>query len=301
MSVLRKEFNSPFIVDKSKLKRLIEVAEAKFKEDGNSKFGFEAHLSGQKVVETGSVDEILVLDNSKRNRVERLVINCTDTAPGSQEIKRGMLVDFDGRTSASIYLAVKGDSAAWVGETFRAAEEQAERAVERFWVNVVSHNRGLAIGAFLFTTVFLAGLLLALTTLNMTPSRLTNAMWLTDQDLKALEPLQSDPTLAREKAGEVLSRQIRNVTLVRQQRHSILAWVTQGRFIVGITPPLFILAAFAYLYFQCYPNAVFLWGDAEDWYESLKQRRKFIWSGIIGAFAIGVLANLFVLAFASRT
>ncbi len=166
MSVLKKEFNSPFIVDKSKLRRLIEVAEAKFKEGGNSKFEFEAHLSGQKVVETGSVDEILALDNSKRNRVERLAINCTGTAPGSQEIKQGMLV--------------------------------------------------------------LGGLLLALTTLNMTPSRLTNEMWLTDQDLKALEPLQSDPTLAREKAGEVLSRQIRNVTLVRQQRHSILPGLLKG-------------------------------------------------------------------------
>ena len=300
VSTLRKQFNSPFIVEKSKLKRLIEVLDAKFTENGTSlKFEFEAHLSGQKVIETACVEEVLALDNSKRNRVERLVMNCAGTVE-AEEVKRGLLIDFDGRTSATIYLAVRADNAAWAGEVFRVAEEQVERTLERSTMNLLSHNRASLSVFFSFALVLFMIVLFAGTSGNMVPSRLTNTMWLTEQDLKALEPLQSDPTLAREKAGEILSRQIRNVTLYRQQRSSILAWVIQWRFIVGITPPLFILAAFGYLYFKCYPNAVFLWGDAEAWYESLKQRRKAIWSGIIVAFGIGVLASLFVVAVASR-
>jgi len=301
MPIARKQFDSPFVLEKSKLRRLIEAIESKLKENGRTpEFDFEAHLHGQKVVETASIDEILALDNSKRNRVERLVFSCTTSDPNTKTVDRGSTVEFDGRARTQIYFAVKGDNAGWVGETFRTVEEQVERTLVQSIMNRLSHRR--------FSEFYLASLALVLLmivlvftlTTDLMPARLTNAMWLTNQDLKELGTIQSDPALAREKAGEVLSHQIHNLAVARQQRYSIIARATQWRSILLIIPSVLILAALAYLYFRCYPSAVFLWGDAEEWYKSLQQRRRFIWTAVVAAFVIGVLANLFVVALANH-
>jgi hypothetical protein len=119
-------------------------------------------------------------------------------------------------------------------------------------------------------------------------------MWLTDQDLKEIESLQSAPNFSKSKAEEVVSRQIRNLTQARKDRRSILAWAIQWRTIFLVVPFVLILAALSHLYFSCYPQAVFLWGDAEEWYKGILNRRTVVWTSIIIAFGVGVLGNLFV-------
>jgi hypothetical protein len=66
-----------------------------------------------------------------------------------------------------------------------------------------------------------------------------------------------------------------------------------------VVPTLIVFAAFAYVYYKCYPLAAFLWGDAEDWYKKILSQRRLIWSSIIIALAVGILANLFLLGLRS--
>ncbi len=61
-------------------------------------------------------------------------------------------------------------------------------------------------------------------------------------------------------------------------------------------PFAIILVALAYLYLRCYPRAVFLWGDAEDWYASILNKRKLVWSTIVLTLLLGIVLDLFALA-----
>ena len=98
MKTERKQFLSPFLVEKSKLTRLMDVIETRFNQGGTAPAcRFEVHLLGQKIIETASIEDVLAVDNSKRNRVERLLLTCSSDAPSGQEPDRDLLVDFDGR------------------------------------------------------------------------------------------------------------------------------------------------------------------------------------------------------------
>jgi len=61
-------------------------------------------------------------------------------------------------------------------------------------------------------------------------------------------------------------------------------------------PFLIMLTALGYLYLRCYPGAIFLWGDAEEWYTAILNKRKFIWSTIVVALILGIVLDLFTLA-----
>ena len=74
---IQKKYQSAFVVEESKLTRLLSVIKNAFQQDGVSyKEFFEVRLTGAKFIRTASLQHILDLDNSKRSRVEALVIKC---------------------------------------------------------------------------------------------------------------------------------------------------------------------------------------------------------------------------------
>jgi hypothetical protein len=303
MPITRKYFRSPFIVEKSKLTRLLEVIDAKFeKDDLPTHHEFEVHLHGQKVIETTSIEHVFALDNSQKSRIERLSLSSTSNDRAAESShrapSRALLAEFDGQGRASITLVVKGDDSTWVSEAFSAAEEQIERTLERSIFTRLSYNQTAVFSLFAIAVILGVSLTFAATS-SIAPTQLTNSMWLTDTDLQELQPVQPDGSLTKEKAAEVVTRQIHNVTDFRKRRQSLLARATQPRFILIVVPTLIVFAAFAYVYYKCYPHAVFLWGDTEDWYKKILSQRRFIWSSIIIALAVGILANLFLLGLRS--
>jgi hypothetical protein len=56
-------------------------------------------------------------------------------------------------------------------------------------------------------------------------------------------------------------------------------------------PTLALVICSAVLGFTCYPSAVFLWGDVNDRYASLVNRRKILWGVIISLIVVGVLSK----------
>lgn len=296
MPTARKLFNCPFLLEKSKLTRLLEVIESRFKQAhiATPQFAFGVELPGQKVIETESIDEVLSLDNSKRSRIQGLSITCRSSEgtaePHGSASRPSLLIDFDGTGKPAIMLTVRGDKPTWVSETFSAAEEQIERTQERSILTRLAHHNITSVLLMALTAIVLASFIAFSS--SVVPTRLTNSMWLSDEDLRELQLPQPD---TKPKADEVLSRQIRNITEYRRQRQSLFGRVTQPRFILIVVPGLIVLGAFAYVYFMCYPQAVFLWGDAEDWYKKILNQRRLIWSSIIIALGVGILANLFLL------
>src|SRR5262249_14768145 len=119
-------------------------------------------------------------------------------------------------------------------------------------------------------------------------SSLANNMWLTAADLQELQPYLTDPSLKKDLGSVVLARQVGNAS---RSRESGFSWrsLTQWRTILVLAPAIIIVVAFLYLFISCYPPAVFLWGDAEEEYKALVNKRRFIWSTIIASLFVGIL------------
>ncbi len=125
-------------------------------------------------------------------------------------------------------------------------------------------------------------------------------MWLTDADIhKLATAVDANKTLTEEQVREFVTMQVRNMAdyigeSVRDRQppptpnRSRSTWE-----VVLLFGPLVLLMATALLLVRCYPNALFLWGDAVGRYENLKQTRSFLWSALIGTAFVGLLTNAF--------
>jgi hypothetical protein len=122
-------------------------------------------------------------------------------------------------------------------------------------------------------------------------------LWLSPNDLSELgKLLEQTDQFPPDRVGEVLGRQVRNV--IAQQNRPGFSFLWDWRILSIVAPVIILIGSFAYLR-SCYPQAVFLWGDAEEWYQGLVARRKTVWTVIIAAVLIGIITNLAVFAFGS--
>ena len=114
MKTIRRSYRMPFLAEKSKLTRLVTVVRDKVGEAGTPvREHYDVHLSSRKVVETTLLDEVLQLDNSERNQVERFTATFSLTREGAAEASDSVSIDFDGRLPADIELVVRSDNSRW--------------------------------------------------------------------------------------------------------------------------------------------------------------------------------------------
>lgn len=129
---VRKTYDSAFVIEESKLTRLLSVIKNTFDRDGAYyKEQFEARLTGEKIVATDSIQHIMELDNSERSRILRLIINCHSGPEPSDNPAHMIQIDFDGRRPVDITITVRSDNERMVSEGMSVAEEQVERMLER--------------------------------------------------------------------------------------------------------------------------------------------------------------------------
>jgi hypothetical protein len=103
-------------------------------------------------------------------------------------------------------------------------------------------------------------------------------------------------TVSALQATEILARQLKIV--IAQRASPSLAFLTDWRLIVIILPAaIAVVAQFALA--SCYPQVVFLWGDAEEWYQKVLSRRGLIWNVVLATLFLGIMANLAVFALGS--
>jgi len=229
MKIARRVIRSPFVLEKSKLTRLLEVTDPKFTQDGYKlEKTFVARSKGDRLTQTDKLEVILALDNSARHRIEQLTIISSATpqdAPRDSPPKRYQSIEFDGSSGARIEVIIRADDETWANETFSAAEEQVERTVQSTIMHRITSGRYASwiILLALFTLAMTATTSLILDQRNpLSRSRLADAMWLTPQDLDELKPLQSDPSKGQEIAGEILARQLRNLNQRDQNRPTLV-------------------------------------------------------------------------------
>jgi hypothetical protein len=120
-------------------------------------------------------------------------------------------------------------------------------------------------------------------------------MWLRDHDLDRVEQILSQGRpINDEDMRDVTTRQLRNILDDYRPKRSPQTGWSRNKWSLVI--PLVILVACGFILLAtCYPTAVFYWGDEVQRYANLLQRRKVLWSIIIGVPIIGLLANLLVI------
>lgn len=297
--IVNKRYRSAFVAEKSKLTRLLGVIKNAIHQEGLSyEESFEAHLGGIKTITADSLQHILDLDNSERSRVERLIIRCKAGLTPNEDPTHVVEVDFDGHRPVDVTITVSSDDSRIASDVMSVAEEQVERMLERSLMHQLFNSSELGpLSALVVTAMMIGVMTVALVPLSKVGSQISKTMWLTPTDLSEIEPmLRSAKTLLPEQANDILSRQIRNV--IAQQNRSPFSVLRDWRVIVVLLPVVIVIGAFIVLV-SCYPSAVFLWGDAEEWYRRTLARRGWLWNVVIVTLILGVIANLAVFALGS--
>lgn len=288
---IHKRFRSAYVLDEAKLRRLLDVIDQAFKESGSDyKIDFEVHQPQRKVTTVNSIEQLLLLDNSKRYPIESLLI--TATTPKNNEdddelTSRNCEVLFsDDDIVACVDYEVSSSDTNWVNNCSTLLVEQIERTLQSGLImklNVSQPFRTMMIP--LISTLFIL-IIISLIPLKE-KSRISNQMWLTDSDIARIS--KSEKAIS---PSDVLDMQIKNIQKIKSD--SKLKWLKDWRVYAAFSPLMLVLACLIYLVFYCYPPTVFNWGDMGDYYEILLGRRKILWSAIIIGIFVGLLANLAV-------
>src|ERR1700741_544180 len=75
----------------------------------------EVFLSGQRREEMTSIDDILKLDDSRKSKIQRLLITCSGSTEGAARPEHEIQVDFDGRSAGKtkLVVSVQSNDAGW--------------------------------------------------------------------------------------------------------------------------------------------------------------------------------------------
>jgi len=182
---VHKEYTRAFLLETTKLTRLLDTIHERLGDlqCSTAHDHFEVFLSGKRREELTSVDDVLALPNSLKQRIERLVITCSAGRKGAARLENEIRVDFAGKGSASasntkvVAISVRSDAVGWPNRTLSEVEEQ----VERTWLpnlQPIITLSGLLICALIVLLFQLAGLPTERSTLDV-----VRTMWLRGPDL----------------------------------------------------------------------------------------------------------------------
>jgi hypothetical protein len=287
MKQIHKNYERPFLLEKTKLDRILDVIHGRLGEhqDTTKRDDFEVFLSGQRREEMTSVDDVLKLDNSRKSKIQRLLITCRASTEGETRPEHEIQVDFDARnisnSKTKVTVSVKSDDAGWSDRALSEVEEQVERTS-------LEDGPSRVVMACLFFGVVGILVFLLLSSFAALGSGHGDTMWLRVRDVDRVEQiLKQQRTITDEEMREIETRQLRNfVEAYKQSQPS--GWTSQKAYVA--VPLLAVLGCVLYLAGRCYPSAVFLWGDVVERHTKMLRTRRILWNIII-ALVIGGLSK----------
>lgn len=293
MTQIHKQYERPFVLEPTKLVRLIDVIHERLADRQNAPphDSFEVFLAGNRREELINVDDVLALDNSPERKIQRLLIICSASTAGTARPEREVQVDFaspkttaNGGKTTIVAMSARSDDRGWASRTLSDVEEQVERTRPDYVLPVLT-----LVGVLLIMLVIL---MMQFDSLSSPVRDSFRTMWLQDSDLDRIEPLVRDRVITDQELREVVTKQLRNVLEATRPAQSILRGGTRQLVLIGV-PLTVVLACIIVLTFTSYPRAVFLWGDQVERYSTMLQRRKILW-GVIGTVIFyGLLSRLF--------
>ena len=279
-----------FLIEPTKLRRLVDKIHERLKNHKDSiiQDAFEVFKTGNRREEITSLDHVLALDNSCKQKITRLVITCSVYSPEPRRLEHEVQVDFGrpkktstGNTTV-VAIGVRSDAVGWASSTLAEVEEQVER-------NWLPHRWP----SLLLIGLLMATLLFSLSQFNYRDNPRSFDWWLGGPDLDRIEAmLAKRPILSDEDLREVSTMQLRKV-IAADRPTPFTSWNFTRSTLFLVVPLAVIAVCAVILLTTCYPRAVFLWGDEERRYKSIVDRRKLLWGIIISVIVVGIPARFF--------
>jgi hypothetical protein len=288
---VHKEYYQPFLLEPTKLGRLVDKIHERLKDNEETRphDTFEVFLTGNRHEEMTALDQVLALDNSSKHKITRLIVTCSSSSLGAARPEHEVQVDFartqpssSGGSSKVVAVSVRSDAAGWASRTLSEVEEQ----VERNWLHHVQP-------VVILSVLLLVALLLLASRFVSLRTPLGSGWWLNASDIDRIETMLAQrPTLTDEELREISTMQLRNVLAARRATRQTQENQTR-RTLFLVVPLSVVVICIVVLLGTCYPSAVFLWGDEVQRYASTVQRRKVMWGIIIGVTVVGVSSRFF--------
>lgn len=297
MKTIEKEYGERFVLEPTKLSRIVDKIHERFADHPKNTWHdtFEVFLSGNRHEEMSALDDVLALDNSRKRKIERLVVRCSAATLAATKPEHEVEVDFacpkpnptaPTSTRKVTAITVRSDSPAWASQTLSEVEEQ----IERTWPHDTGHTTSLIM---LMVVLVVALVFLVTYSLFRAPYNgpRNETWWLSSSDAERIQGMLKDhPVLTDEQLREISTMQMRNLLGLARPQNVVDANDVRRLLFLGV-PVCVVIGCIVVLLATCYPAAVFLWGDEVHRYTGILQRRKTVWNVVIGVAVVGVLAN----------
>ncbi len=298
-----KSYEFSYVLNRGKLSRILEILEEHGAAESKTPEGDEVLLSGGKVKysfsapriyeqsivvhfaqglsRTGhSGTELFALDNTARNPIQGLRIHAEKA--GSFEAR----LHFDSTKLRSLTLEVWSATPQLADTLFASLDEQIERTEERALgarLKAIAWGHGMS-----FLVAPLMAIAVFLTMIQVADNAGVAKLKLLEQARSASTDSERIAFLferERQALEQSLSTESTSLSIQLPSRRALAIFL----------PALILLGLVWYLLSRCYPKAVFAWGDMEAVHEALVSKRRNIWTGVILAFFVSIVASIFVL------
>lgn len=290
-----KSYSKPFIVSRTNLSRLCDVIQQRFDRLGSDqdlKKRFSVDLADGREYLLSNLESVFNLDNAVNNSIRQLGIAYRMGDP-EDEASKTVEVVFRGGQYTRIRIDAAGPDFIWLNETVAEIEEQIDRVIPKDFAYRLKPRKGLfdveiivALLAMLLTIV----LILMIDLSEISPSPLSLSKESIEELVELSASVQSD-----EDKTDFLYRYLAATLEKRgESQFSAAALLSDVRFYAVSLPVLLIIGLVVYLVACCYPRFGFVWGDWEDHYKKIVERRKAIWNAIVLALVVGIIGDLLV-------
>jgi hypothetical protein len=286
---VEKSYTTPFLLDKAKAARVVEVLEERFHCIGlDCEPLYFIELERGNRLSFNRIEEVFALDNTMRNPIKilRIEAKSKDMARTSGiECSISFEIPSDS-DSNNIAIRVYSSDSKLALQTFAAIEEQVQRTFVEDWVYLFK-------GGFPFFLLFFL-LVGAFYILRVNPNKFT------DQQLRSFlieAKVAKEPDEKINFLFAIARREIENENASRVKQ--FLPSLLSIKALSMIVPICIVIVCTIYVLEVCYPRGVFLWGDYESYYNRLVNRRSAVFSVVILSVILGLITNFFAMGLAS--
>ena len=291
--VVRYYRNRAFVLTARKLGRIVEVAKERIEKVRNELpviERFSVTFANSKDATLSRIEDVLALDNGVKNRI--VEINYSIWAEQGEDKPHWIEVDYDAASSSlPVKVAAASHDLPWMEEAVGAIEEQVDRTL---YSDLGYATRGFPDFVFLIAaaTAGAAGVF--------------SAVFSSDRKLSTPLGLSAESVLNLRDGAKAISTESEKIDFIYKYLAATLdspaakpsffaQYASDSRtYLIGVPLAVALVAAFAAVRWFS-PRRVFVWGDYEEHYNKLVERRRLLWYGVVVALVVGVLGNLFML------
>jgi hypothetical protein len=127
---VHKEYQRAFLIEPTKLRRVVDKIHERLGDHQNSTLQdtFEVFFTGSRREEMSELDDVLALDNSRKQKITRLAITCLASSLEAVKPEHEVQVDFarpkpstDGGRTNIVAISVRGDGHRPIADYFWVA------------------------------------------------------------------------------------------------------------------------------------------------------------------------------------